>query len=75
MESWSKEANGRRTPHDREPIHNCENMCGDIPGRSDPEDSRGQDSQGEAMRCLKRRVSDAVFKKLMADLEEVRTAV
>jgi transposase len=29
----------------------------------------------EAMRCLKRRVSDAVFKKLMADLEEVRTAV
>ena len=24
----------------------------------------------EAMRCLKRRVSDAVFKKLMLDLEE-----
>jgi transposase len=29
----------------------------------------------EAMRCLKRRVSDAVFKRLAADLEEVRTAV
>ena len=29
----------------------------------------------ESMRCLKRRVSDAVFKKLMADLKEVRTAV
>ncbi|MDQ5812891.1 MAG: IS110 family transposase [Actinomycetota bacterium] len=29
----------------------------------------------EAMRCLKRRVSDAVFKRLAADLEEVPTAV
>jgi hypothetical protein len=29
----------------------------------------------EAMRCLKRRVSDAVFKKLTAGLEKVRTAV
>jgi transposase len=29
----------------------------------------------EAMRCLKRRVSDAVFKRLTADFEEVRTAV
>ncbi len=29
----------------------------------------------EAMRCLKRRVSDAVFKRLAADLKEVRTAV
>jgi transposase len=29
----------------------------------------------EAMRCLKRRVSDAVFKRLTADFEEVRRAV
>jgi hypothetical protein len=27
------------------------------------------------MRCLKRRVSDAVFKRLTADLKEVRTTV
>jgi transposase len=32
-------------------------------------------SRKEALRCLKRRISDAVFKSLMADLEELSCSV
>ncbi len=57
-------------------LNNALHMVAICQGRSDVRGGayyrkkiKGGKSRKEALRCLKRRISDAVFKSLMADLE------
>ena len=51
-------------------VATCQARSDDRGGAYDRKKMAEGKSRKEALRCLKRRISDAVFKSLMADLEE-----